>query len=176
MIFSKTRFAAHTGICRHQKVLLLVGEFPPNQPFAERLTQYVEKGGTLIIDQAAQRDGILPTALASRLPSPPPDSYVRIRQRRGAVVVVASSKPGQPTTERPLARVMSQVRQEIVPLEVSGRVETIFNRTKDGWLVTLVNNEGVTKTFREAPVVDPDATQSVSITCRGEVRILHLSL
>jgi len=62
---------------------------------------------------------------------------------------------------------MSQVRQEILPLEVSGRVETIFNRTKDGWLVTLVNNEGVTKTFRETPVVDPSVAQSVSITGRG---------
>src|SRR6266403_646844 len=81
---------------------------------------------------------------------------------------VPSWKPGQPTTERPLAKVMSHVRQEIVPLEVTGRVETIFNRTKDGWLVTLVNNEGVTKTFRETPVVDPSAEQSVSITGRGK--------
>src|SRR5205823_4785437 len=133
-------------------VLLVVGEFAPNQSFAERLTQYLEKGGTLIIDQAARRDGILPAALISRLPSPLPDSYVRIRQGRGAVVVVASSKAGQPTTERPLAKVMSQVRHELVPLEVSGRVETLYNRTKDGWLVTLVNNEGVTKSFRETPV------------------------
>ena len=84
------------------------------------------------------------------------------------MVVVASSKPGQPTAERPLAKVMSQVRHEIVPLEVSGRVETIFSRTKDGWLVTLVNNEGLTKTFRETPVVDPNAAQSVTITCRGK--------
>ena len=47
-------------------------------------------------------------------------------------------------------------------------METLYNRTKDAWLVTLVNNEGVTKTFREAPVVDPSATQSISITGRGK--------
>src|SRR5206468_4170813 len=58
---------ARPQVLNSYPVLLLVGEFVSNQPFAERLTQYVEKGGTLIIDQAAQRDVILPTALASRL-------------------------------------------------------------------------------------------------------------
>src|SRR5207249_2570237 len=124
---------AQPEVLNSYPVLLVVGEFAPNQSLAERLTQYVEKGGTLIIDQAAQRAGILTTALASRLPSPPRDSFARKRQGHGAVVVVASSKAGQPTAERPLAKVMSQVGQEIVPLEVSGRVETLYNRTKDGW-------------------------------------------
>ena len=31
-----------------------------------------------------------------------------------------------------------------------------------------MNNEGVTKTFRKTPVVDPGAAQSVSITSRGK--------
>jgi hypothetical protein len=159
---------AQPEVLNSYPVLLLAGEYAPDQAFAERLTRYVEKGGILLIDQADQRNGIFPTALVSRLPSPPPGGYARFRMGRGAIVVVASSNPGHPTTERPLAKVMSQVRQELVPLEVSGRVETLYNRTKDGWLVTLVNNEGVTKTFRDPVVVDASATQSVSITSRGK--------
>ena len=67
---------------------------------------------------------------------------------------------------------MARLKRDLIPFEVSGRVETLYNRTEDGWVITVLNNEGVTKTFLEPPVIDPNAVQTVTIQWRGgeEVR------
>ena len=50
-----------------------------------------------------------------------------------------------------LEAALGQLREELLPIRVSGRVESLNNRTADGWIVTLVNNEGITKTYQKAP-------------------------
>jgi hypothetical protein len=49
-------------------------------------------------------------------------------------------------------------------------VETLINRTKDGWALMVVNNKGMTKQLHvdEQPVIDPSATQHVSISFQGK--------
>ena len=94
-------------------------------------------------------------------------AFTHVRYGRGVVVLLAPVDRGSPTAARPLAKALGQARRDLIPIDVSGHVETLYSRTRDGWVVTVVNNDGVTKTFREAPKVDPKAAQTVKITWRG---------
>ena len=62
------------------------------------------------------------------------------------------------------------MRDELVPLQISGRLESLYNRTTDGWIVTLVNNEGITKTYNEPPRID-GAPQMAAIRYTGPGRV-----
>ena len=66
---------------------------------------------------------------------------------------------------------MAKLTRDLVPFEVSGRVETLYSRTEEGWVITVLNNEGVTKTFHEPPVIDPNAVQTVTVQWRGEEEV-----
>ena len=167
---------APSEVLNSYPVLVLTGDYRADENLARRLSGYVAQGGTLIINEADRKKGVLPASLASDLPTPPSNGYTRVRRGRGAFVVLALDQPGQPTAARSLARVLARARQELIPLEVSGTIETLYNRTTNGWDVTLVNNEGVTKTFRDPVVVDPKAAQTVSITSRGRGRISRATL
>jgi hypothetical protein len=162
---------ARSEVLKAYAVLILAGEHVPNQELIHRLDEYVAHGGTLVLTDAERNKGVLPASLAARLPMPPQDGYARARYGRGVVVVLAPGKAGMATAERPLAKALGCLQRELIPLDVSGQVETLYNRTAEGWIVTIVNNEGVTKTFREPPVVDPKATQTVRVIYRGRGKI-----
>jgi hypothetical protein len=51
---------------------------------------------------------------------------------------------------------------------VRGDVEYLINRTENGWVVTLLNNNGVYKTQQGMAQVDRNAYVDVSISVRGE--------
>jgi hypothetical protein len=62
-----------------------------------------------------------------------------------------------------------------LPLQISGRLESLYNRTEDGWTVTLVNNEGITKTYNEPPRIDgKPETAAIRYTGPGRVRAAWL--
>ena len=161
---------APDAILASYPVLLLAGEITQDALLAERLRQYVRQGGTLLLSQAgAQR---APIARALKLK---PDMLsagglgsVNVHRGRGAVVVYREDGPAGAGT---LAKLLAQIRDELVPLRVSGGVESLYNRTADGWIVTLVNNAGIAKAFNEPPRVDlaPSMT-TVRYTGPGRVR------
>ena len=98
------------------------------------------------------------------------------RHGEGEVFVLDSSKPEHPTAERPLAKALAAITRDLIPFTVSGRVEALFNRTETGWLITVVNNEGITKTFREPPVINAAAEQAVTVEGRGRQKVNHAVL
>jgi hypothetical protein len=53
-------------------------------------------------------------------------------------------------------------------VRVSGDVEYAINRSDNGWIVTLLNNNGVYKTQQGMAQVDRNAYVNVSIALRGE--------
>jgi hypothetical protein len=161
---------APDAILASYPVLLLAGEVTQDALLAERLRQYVRQGGTLLLNKAdAQRT---PIAHALKLK---PDmlsagglASVNVHRGRGAVVVYREDGPAGAGT---LAKLLAQIRDELVPLSVSGGFESLYNRTVDGWIVTLVNNEGITKTYNEPPRIDPiPSTATVRYTGPGRVR------
>lgn len=167
---------ASSEVLRSYPVLVLAGEFSPDSHLAQRLDQYVSCGGTLILDEAYKAVGLLPKELAEKVGAPDSNSQTRVQYGQGEVVVLASSKPDQPTAERPLAKALAAIAHDPIPFSVTGRVETLYNRTETGWVITVVNNEGVAKTFREPPVINAAAEQTVTVKAGGRQKVDHAVL
>ena len=61
------------------------------------------------------------------------------------------------------AHMLAHVFADATPLKVSGDVEYLINRTTNGWVVTLLNNNGVFKTQQGMAQVDRNAYVNVTI-------------
>jgi hypothetical protein len=61
------------------------------------------------------------------------------------------------------AHMLAHVFADAVPLKVTGDVEYLINRTANGWIVTLLNNNGVYKTQQGMAQVDRSAYVTVTI-------------
>lgn len=66
------------------------------------------------------------------------------------------------------AHMLAHVFADATPVQVRGDVEYLINRTSKGWVITLLNNNGVYKTQQGMAQVDRNAYVNVSITVRGE--------
>ena len=66
------------------------------------------------------------------------------------------------------AHMLAHVFADATPVQVRGDVEYLINRTDSGWVVTLLNNNGVYKTQQGMAQVDRNAYVDVSISLRGE--------
>jgi hypothetical protein len=97
----------------------------------------------------------------------------------GAVVVTLCPRMlGQDERAHPaLPYLMNGLTADLMPLEVrlaggarpSGQIMHQVNRTKDGWLVTLVNNQGVDKT--QHGIARVDRRQFVDVVLRTKLPV-----
>jgi hypothetical protein len=67
------------------------------------------------------------------------------------------------------AHLLAHVFTDVTPVSVSGDVEHLVNRTERGWIVTLINNNGVLKPQQGMAQVDRSAVVAASISLRGQV-------
>jgi hypothetical protein len=61
------------------------------------------------------------------------------------------------------AHMLAHVFADAVPLKVTGDIEYLINRTENGWIVTLLNNNGVLKPQQGMAQVDRNASVTVTI-------------
>lgn len=142
-------------------VLLLAGELAFDESLVSRLREYIQAGGTVL---QSERDARNPTAaplLEAPLGELPESGLERRAIGRGALVVFSGTGAGA------LSKLLTRIRQELIPMAVAGTLETLYNRTPHGWVITLINNEGITKAFEEPPRIDPTAAQTATITWTG---------
>jgi hypothetical protein len=66
------------------------------------------------------------------------------------------------------AHMLAHVFADATPVRVNGDVEYLINRANNGWVVTLLNNNGVYKTQQGMAQVDRNAYVNVAISLRGE--------
>jgi hypothetical protein len=66
------------------------------------------------------------------------------------------------------AHMLAHIFADATPVKVTGDVEYLINRTANGWIVTLLNNNGVSKTPQGMAQVDRSAYVTVSISLRNE--------
>jgi hypothetical protein len=160
---------APEAILASYPVLLLAGEVTQEALLAERLRKYVRQGGTLLLSKADAKRTAIARALKLKLDSlsAVEPGYTRARLGRGVVVVYREDGPGGAGN---LAQLLAQVCNELVPFRISGQLESLYNRTANGWIVTLVNNEGIAKTYNEPPRID-GAPQMVTVRYTGPGRI-----
>ena len=66
------------------------------------------------------------------------------------------------------AHMLAHVFADAVPVKVTGDVEYLINRTASGWVVTMLNNNGVFKTQQGMAQVDRSAYVNVTIALTGQ--------
>ena len=66
------------------------------------------------------------------------------------------------------AHFLAHVFVDATPVNVSGDVEYLVNRNDTGWVVTLLNNNGVYKSQQGMAQVDRNAYVNVTISVRGQ--------
>lgn len=66
------------------------------------------------------------------------------------------------------AHLLTHVFADATPVKVSGDVEYLINRNASGWVVTLLNNNGVWKTQQGMAQVDRSAYVNVSISVKRQ--------
>ncbi|MCA1564756.1 MAG: hypothetical protein LC803_03820 [Acidobacteria bacterium] len=65
------------------------------------------------------------------------------------------------------AHLFTHLFAEATPVRVHGDVQRLVNRTERGWLVTLINNQGVYKPQQGLAQVDRNAIVEVTLSLRG---------
>jgi hypothetical protein len=103
--------------------------------------------------------------------APNGDSLVTVNKvGKGSVVFAAlPDLLGEDERITPFAaHMLAHVFAEAVPVKVTGDVEYLINRTGNGWVVTLLNNNGVFKTQQGMAQVDRNAYVSVTIGLPGQ--------
>lgn len=68
------------------------------------------------------------------------------------------------------AHMLAHVFSDAVPLKVTGDVEYLVNRTSTGWVVTMLNNNGVFKTQQGMAQVDRNAYVTVTISSASQIQ------
>ncbi len=66
------------------------------------------------------------------------------------------------------AHLFTHVFADATPIKVNGDVEYLINRNATGWVITLLNNNGVLKTPQGMAQVDRRAYVDVSISLKGQ--------
>ena len=95
-----------------------------------------------------------------------------IRRDIGKGSVLVSSRSPEPHRNQEMAfpdELLVSLAKKYLPFKIEGDVQTLINRTKDGWALMIVNNKGITKKLHvdQKPAIDPSATQRVVISFRG---------
>ncbi|SEW55351.1 hypothetical protein [Chitinophaga arvensicola] len=79
----------------------------------------------------------------------------------GRVIVTLSDYLQEPAVN---ALFLKELNKELMPVTVTGNVEYLVNRCSDGWNITVINNNGVSKTSTTPTVIDGGQQQTVNIT------------
>ncbi|MFM9011106.1 MAG: hypothetical protein ACKON8_09615 [Planctomycetota bacterium] len=101
-----------------------------------------------------------------------PDGVARAIRRdigRGCLLVFRTTPEGdQGRVPAFPQQLLDELADRYLPFRVSGDVQTLLNRTPEGWAVTVVNNKGITKDLHvdRPPAVDASAAQHVVISFR----------
>ena len=125
-----------------------------------RFTNYVHQGGTLLLNTAYLREFPQYAQLAAN------GSRSHQTDGKGRVIVYG---PDFQVDQLP-ALLREQLARDL-PVEVSPGVEYAVNVQPDGFWVTLINNEGVTKEPRKPAVIDATQSRTVSVCYQGRARV-----
>jgi hypothetical protein len=123
-------------------------------------------GGQMFRYQKVRLDGAQ-TIIAA----PNGDPLVTVNKRnKGSVIFCAlPDLLGEDERMTPFAaHMLAHVFSDATPVQVSGDVEYLINRTSNSWVITLLNNNGVFKPQQGLAQVDRNAYVTANISLRGQ--------
>ncbi len=158
---------ASQSVLNNYPVIILAGELTADTTLASKLHEYVQQGGTLLTRSADVK--LLPfLSIYRHHRSISIVEGDRISIGNGVVFPPGSMPIGRSAFKNLTGGTLAYLCETLIPFDIQGKVETLYNRTPDGWILTLINNEGVSKTFKDLPIIDKSKTQSVKITYHGK--------
>ncbi len=170
---------ATSSVLASYPVILMSGEIILRGNESQRLVEYVENGGTLFVNSAYFQS--LNAALAARghpvvLELPPFEcvKVTSIATPSGGNIVLFGPDYGTSHIRSLLRELVSLVSPFVVATDgllgggsgvygARASVQQLLNRNGKGWVLTLINNDGVTKKPREAPVIDASKSRAVAV-------------
>ena len=143
-------------------VLVLMGDIQLTEEEARRYVTYVRQGGTLLCNTAYLRFFADYQAAYDAGAQTIPDG-------EGTVIVY-----GPDYSVEALDGLLKEQIKKHVPFTLSDEVQYLVN-VKDGSLIlTLINNEGVTKVYNEAPITDPSKAKTLTVTYTGDEPVVQV--
>lgn len=153
------------------RVAFLVGTIRFSQDLKARLLDYVKGGGTLVANALH----------ASELPEELKGGEVLFDS--GGVKVTAKDVGAGRVITTPdsdlldeenkalpvLGEILATMAQEICPIKVKGDVQYHFLKTKNGWLVALLNNKGIVHHPRQKPEYRSQEKAEVELIYDGAI-------
>lgn len=169
---------------RSYPVILAVGDIPWTTDDVRFLEDYVKVGGVLALNEINTEgwdrrfiglagEGFAPTHDARAVMESADGAARLIRRDVGKGCVFVSSRTPQADRAIEMAfpdAFLVELAATYLPVTVEGDVQTLVNRTKNGWAVMVVNNKGIAKDLHvdAKPFVDDAAGARVRISYRGE--------
>ncbi|MHA1684222.1 MAG: hypothetical protein ACTSUE_25015 [Promethearchaeota archaeon] len=172
---------ASSEILASYPVIVMSGDIALNESERARLVDYVDGGGTLIANSAYTSQ--LNQELGAR------NSSTRLFVDYFHPVKVIPNDNGNggnfilfgPDYS---AFKMRYILRELMPLLKPFRITTLsdepieiqhmLNRNENGWVLTLINNDGITKTLHEAPVIDLGKKRNIRISLNHDFILSHM--
>ena len=164
-------------------VLICLGPQRFSAQVVDKLNQYLESGGIVYLTYAhanqlkseltwLQQKGTLicyglveeeiPTQIeVERWYTPPhwgADQETLQRRKKGSKLLDYEQK-----FVAEVKTMVSLLSERYLPISFSGQIQLLINRIESGWLIGLVNNDGVTKERMAAVKLDPSKAKTVSI-------------
>lgn len=142
------------SIMKHYPVILVAGDVEFSRFFVHELATAAEAGSRILLHP--RHVEALGPELLGKL------------KKAGAVEVLKVW--ANPETERPAAisqERLRQIEQDALPIGVDGDpVQYQINRNQTGWVIELINNDGVVKEGRKPAVIHPQVIARVKLTPR----------
>ena len=70
-----------------------------------------------------------------------------------------------------VSRLLSSLSDQYLPVKITGGIEYMINRTKDGWIIGLINNDGVTKDRMGPVMLDPSRKKVITVYPKQKIRL-----
>ena len=146
------------------KALILSGHLDPHSTTALSLPQYLRNGGKVVIDASTYGSALLntlaPNATSHVYGGISITSVQAYSVGTGEVIVVSDYSYW--------ANVLSQLSLTYLPFQVSAGAQFLLNKLSDNhWIITLINNFGVTKAFMSDEVTDAAQVHTFTVTSQS---------
>jgi len=162
------------------KAAVLVGWF--NQKFFDKaaLVRYVKEGGVVYAENRHVEMGLIPAAVdGAKGQIVLTDSFYDPRlyagKERWSYDKNRMLYSGEIENTK-IKNLLRSLQDEYLPVKVEGDIQWGVNLAKNGWLVWLINNKGVTKWLFEPEEIDLSKTAEVKVTDKKTGKVYTASV
>lgn len=138
------------GFLTNYPAILLAGDVEISREVLDRLGEALSKGSTVLISERQR------AALGKQFPA--------LAQRGRLEVLNPWTNPATRRSTAISDERLARLSRDLLPIEVRGdAIQYQVNRTPQGWVIELINNQGVAKKPDEPAVIDARATARVTL-------------